>query len=454
MAWLAGFLAAIAVFYASTIRVGHRWGDDYALYVHHAKNIAVGKPYVETGYIPDPYYPRYSVRLTPPIFPLVLALPYRIFGMNFTAFKMVEIASWVASLGLIFVLFQDHLSPGYAVLLVASLGFNPFFWDAKDEVLSDIPFLFFVLLTVLVVTKRKSPWIGGLVAYLAIGTRTVGVVLLPAILVHEILWRKRLTKYSIILLFTSGALLLVQFLALHGEPASSYREIFHPTIQTVASNLRHYPVALGAVWRTSRWWLTGLIGALGVLAVAKGLSGEQPAFWPVFACFYGVTLVIWPGSQESRYLIPLLPPLLFYACRGMERLGKAGTAGICSLLVVSYIVQYRAQNFSIIPEAFGRGTFVEMCSYVSSSTVTADRFVFNRARSLSLFADRPASPYHKPANPDDLWKYFQDQGIRYVIVSSLFEKDRDVLAPLLHLHKTQLDLKYQNAEFAVYQIRW
>ena len=36
MKWFVGLLLAIFVFYAFTIRAGHRWGDDYALYIHHA----------------------------------------------------------------------------------------------------------------------------------------------------------------------------------------------------------------------------------------------------------------------------------------------------------------------------------------------------------------------------------------------------------------------------------
>jgi hypothetical protein len=451
--WLVVLLAAIFVFYAVTIRVGHRWGDDYALYVHHAKNIATGIPYANTGYIADPYYPWYSVRMTPPIFPLVVAPVYKIFGMNFTAFKIIEVLFFVATLALVFVLFREYLSPAYTLFLVALLGFSPFFWRVKDDVLSDIPFMFFVLLTVLLVSKHKPPVLCGFVAYLAIGTRTVGIVLLPAIFVHELLRNKRITKYPIILILTSAVLLLLQLLALHGDAASSYTDLLQPTLQTVLANLWRYPLSLGSFWHTPLLWLTGLTHVAVLLAFIKGVPGRQPVFWSVFVCFYGATLLMWPGTQELRYLIPLLPLFLFYACRGLERLAGAATIVICSLLLVGYLLQYRAQNFSVIAEANGRETFVAMCSFVNSNTMPTDRIVFNRARSLSLFADRPASPYHQPANPNDLWKYFNDQGIRYVIISSLFEKDRNVLAPVLERHKTELDLKYRNAEFMVYQIR-
>ena len=83
----------------------------------------------------------------------------------------------------------------------------------------------------------------------------------------------------------------------------------------------------------------------------------------------------------------------------------------------------------------------------------ADRVVFNRARSLSLFTDRAASPYHQPGNPEDLWKYFSDRNIQYIVLSNLFEKDRNVLAPVVENHISELDLKYENPEFKVYRLR-
>jgi 4-amino-4-deoxy-L-arabinose transferase-like glycosyltransferase len=141
--WL---LIFIFVFYASTLRYGHRWGDDYALYIHHAKNVATGFSYSSIGYLLDPYYPSYSVPMAPPVFPLLLAPVYRIFGMNFTALKMEEVVFFVAALAVLFSLFRTYLPPRYGLLLMAVIGLNPYFWNIKDDILSDIPFFFFLLL--------------------------------------------------------------------------------------------------------------------------------------------------------------------------------------------------------------------------------------------------------------------------------------------------------------------
>ena len=451
--WLIALLVLIFLFHASTIRRGHRWGDDYALYIHHAKNIATGTPYANIGYIFDPYYPQYSVRVAAPVFPLFLAPVYKTFGMNFTAFKMVEVVFFVAALAACFALFRPYLSLPYALLLVAIMGFSPFFWDFKDDVLSDIPFFFFVFLTALLMEKRKPPVLCGIAAYLAIGTRTVGIVLLPAILVYELYCARRLTKHTVITLLTTTVFLLLQPILLHGDPAASYSNLLHPTLHGIVTNVGHYLQVLGYFWHTPAHWLTVLISVAMLLTAIRGFSRQQPAFLAVFACFYGVTLIIWPVSQELRFLIPLLPLFLFYAVQGMQRLGKVATVMVCALLLVGYGLRYRTENFSVIPESIGRDDFVAMCTHVQANTQPTDRMVFNRARTLSLFTDRPASPYHQPANPDDLWKYFKDQNIRYVIVSSLFEKDRNVLEPVIRLHQAELDLKYQNLEFQVYRVR-
>ena len=65
--------ALIGLFYLATIRPGHAWGDDFAQYIHHARNLATGVPYAATGYIYNPYNPTIGPRTYPPGFPLLLA---------------------------------------------------------------------------------------------------------------------------------------------------------------------------------------------------------------------------------------------------------------------------------------------------------------------------------------------------------------------------------------------
>lgn len=65
-------LAIISVFYFSTIRDGHYWGDDFSMYIRHAINIVEGRPYSESGYI----YNKFRIvapRSYPPVLPILLS---------------------------------------------------------------------------------------------------------------------------------------------------------------------------------------------------------------------------------------------------------------------------------------------------------------------------------------------------------------------------------------------
>ncbi|HEV2672560.1 MAG TPA: hypothetical protein VGU74_15810, partial [Gemmatimonadales bacterium] len=62
----------VGVLYLATIRAGHGWGDDFAQYILHARNIAAGVPYTQTGYIYNPDNPEVGPRAYPPGFPVLL----------------------------------------------------------------------------------------------------------------------------------------------------------------------------------------------------------------------------------------------------------------------------------------------------------------------------------------------------------------------------------------------
>src|SRR5690349_7572200 len=64
---LAALLVLIGLFHALTLRPGHDWGDDFAQYIHHAKNIALGIDYNQTGYIWNPSFPMLGPQTYPPV---------------------------------------------------------------------------------------------------------------------------------------------------------------------------------------------------------------------------------------------------------------------------------------------------------------------------------------------------------------------------------------------------
>ena len=98
--WLILLLITIAIFHAVTIRQGHIWADDFAMYIHHAQNIVEGRPYAQTRYLFTPTA-LVGPRMYPPVFPLLLAPVVRFFGLNLIPIKFEQVIFFVLALAVI-----------------------------------------------------------------------------------------------------------------------------------------------------------------------------------------------------------------------------------------------------------------------------------------------------------------------------------------------------------------
>ena len=137
--WALLIIFAVGAFHLTTIRPGHNWGDDFGMYIHHARNIAEGKPYADTGYIPNPRNVLGPVTY-PPVFPLLLAPVYQLWGLNLTAMKVELILAFLLALFLLAKTVRDFLPANWQLALIALVGLNPYFWEYKDHIKSEIPF--------------------------------------------------------------------------------------------------------------------------------------------------------------------------------------------------------------------------------------------------------------------------------------------------------------------------
>ena len=57
------------------------------------------------------------------------------------------------------------------------------------------------------------------------------------------------------------------------------------------------------------------------------------------------------------------------------------------------------------------------------------------------------------AHPERLAMDFQRFGASYVIVSPIFEEDRESLIPFIHQNLSHFDEVYENSDFRVYRVR-
>jgi 4-amino-4-deoxy-L-arabinose transferase-like glycosyltransferase len=470
-----GVIVLVGVVHLATLRAGHEWGDDFSLYVAHARNLAEGRAYADTGYVYNPRYPSLSPRSYPPVFPLLLAPVYAIFGLNLAAMKAAEVLIFLTFLWVLSVGLRRRLTPPYVAAVLLLVGLNPLVWQAKDRLLSETPFMMFTYLALFLLDRGYDeedapcrPWLwgllGGAAAYLAFGTRTIGLVFLPTILVYELLRRRRPGAVT----FAAAAAFLVGVgLQRVLVPAdASYLD------QLVLDPMLYLRTALSLV-RAEGWFVAnGYSGAaaaavyLGLLVLAcpaylARLRGRLTVY-EVFPVFYFLLLVFWPFAElEARYLIPLLPLSFLYvaeALQGMDagalrRLKGPAVVLTAAALLATYAARFTTVEAGSYRQGVSAPETVALFDYIKANTGPTDVFIFQKPRALALYTGRRSSAVQKSPDEDGVWRCLSQSHASYVVLCPQFESSRKVLKPFIERHPDAFEQVYSNPQFTLYHVR-
>lgn len=468
--WLLLFLIiGVGLFWSFTLRQGHVWGGDFSLYIHHALNLLNGVPYSETGYILNPADPVVSPQAYPPIFPLLLMPSLYFFGLNLTALKLVIVLCFTLFLAVYLALLRRELPTRDLVLLAVLVGFSPFFWDFKDDIRSDIPFLLFSYIVLYQIhrmpEKREGraalvpALITGLFCYLAYGVRSVGVALPISLLIYDLLRWRTVTRFTLWVGVVLGIGVGLQALLFPGSDYS-VQYIFDPA--TNAANVAAYFISLSTLWDNGYNLILLLVlsivtNTLALTAVWPRIR-RQPTILEIYLVVYLLILVIWPVSQGIRFLIPILPLYFFYVVDGLRRLraalpkrwGEAVFWGITAVILFSYIAKYSTMPFAAIPTGVAQPDSVALFEYVKNDTAVSDVFIFRKPRVLALYTGRSAAIFH-PAGATEAaqWAFWQEIKATYLIVSRW---DEPHWQQFINSHQEFLQLTYANTDFRVYRI--
>ncbi len=442
------FLLLLGSFYAYFLTPYADWGDDYAMYVAHAKNIAEGKKYADTGYIPNPtriICPAFY----PPVFPLLLAPAYKIFGLNFVAFKIVILCSFLLFLLFVFKLFQAELNETYALITVLFLGAHPFFFYFITRlVLSDVPFLLFAYIFLFFAYQtfkqgKFTPFrliILGFLAYLAYGTRTAGLIL-PLALSGEILLKtlqKKIPRRKSfkILAYFNLSFLFFFFLekVLIGNETLHWKLLSQMTPETLLSNLLYYPKVFYYyfLWLEEEAsfsilsWFKHVV-RIGFLVVAVlgfwKRSREKFGMFELFFLGYITMLVLWTGQQGMRFFFPLLPLSLMYFFYGItyfsEKIRKKipYVFFITSFLffAIRYYFLFSSQNK--IPDGPFRPEIKEVLQFLKKEVPDSSVIMTEYTRTVGLFTHKKVMVWDYAWHPTtkEFWDFTEKYNADYLL---------------------------------------
>jgi len=465
-------IVSVGAFYVMTIRDGHEWGDDFSLYILHAKNLAEGVSYGQTGYIYNPALGWLGPQTYPPVFPLLLSPVYKLWGLNLTAMKIEVIVVFLLSLIAIFAALKSELPWPHLTALVAVIGFNPFFWQFKDNVVSDLPFLLFVYLGLFLIHSRyQAERIGqnlqalliSLVIYFAYGVRSIGIVLLPSLIAYDLIKNRRPTAFAIKVTVITGTLVVLQSIFLHSD--RGYADHLGFSLGDAVRNALEITSEFSAVIAPSshKALRLALFAAGACLAITGCFARikERITVFEVFLVLYLIPLLVLPIPMNVRFLAPVMPLYLAYAFLGIQtvfRGRKREAAAMMFLLAVifaSYASRFANLDYGPIRDGIAKKETQEFFDYVRKETGQDDVLIFRKPRALALFTGRRASAWHQPADDQALWSYFRQIRATYLVLGPKHVEpaDQEYFGGFIARGRGQLQETYSNADFHVYRIK-
>jgi len=463
-------ILSIGVLYAFIFQPGQDWDDDSSTYITNMTNLVEGRPYGETTFVPNPSFP-FLPSIMPPGLPLLLAPVYRMYGLSLTAMKVEQLVFLLLALALVVTVFARDLPSAFRLLLVTAVAFHPLVWSLKDRILSDIPFLTFVLLTLWLVEQlsgsdddRVTPSIGEVSAALAMFaaflTRYLGIVLPCALILRDLLHKQR-PRSTFRVLGVSAALVLVELALFPSDPELVDR--LPRSFSALLRNAQDLGTASTALWRVG----DSRIGTLAVayiidITAAVGVFerfriGHRTSMTDHFFILYVVALLGSAARMLLRYLLPFVPFLLYYSLVGVTVIGRGRPwarrlalgmwiGAACAMAVMAADV-YQSQL--VVPRVESV-TAQDMFRNIRDRTTPTDLIVFGHPRTLALWTGRRTTLFNGTTDAG-FFDFWQSVAASHVLAGPhgvSHEVDGIVMR-----HPGRFALAYENSDYRLYRIR-
>lgn len=449
-----------------TLDRGHDWGGDFSLYLMHARNIATGHSYGDTGFVINPINLGHSPSSYPPLYPLMISPLYRIWGLDYAPFKILNLCFFAIALWFVYLLaLRAGLSARSGALLLLIVGTSPMQWSQRNAVLPDRAYLMFTVAALWWYIRSQSMtlprWVMGVIAGglcgAAYSCHSLGLTLIVALCLVEF-FRNRITPYLVGMGFTLLAILLIdhQF----AKSAGDYFKMFDLSLSVIVSNLASYAHALSHVFFGLHKAVQTLLTMMAVGLSLKGIweTRRSPAIVIaayVLACF--TLLVLWPAASGDRYILSVVPLVLmfaFLAAQSLIRTGNALRFGLIAAFALALLAEinwYLGKPWQAKIEGVEQPEFQALAQNVKQNVPPRDLVVFWNPRVLLLYAGGQATTYAPERDSDTNWKQLIAMGARYIAVKLSYPDDH-ILAEMAQTHASSMHLIYDNSDYVLYKL--
>jgi len=405
---------------SSTLTRGHEWGDDFASYIMQAQSILNGRTHEFVEHNTFTIYES-SIQIGPVAYPWgypLILTPTLIFkGIHPLTLKLPGLFFFIGFLICLYLLTNNRLTQTEALLLMALFAFNPVLVKFLDQILSDIPFLFFIFLTLLLITDPKleqssSKYIVlGTVIFFTFFIRTTGIILLASFLVYQVVRfyreqeeRRTILINSVQVMVVFGLLWFVSSLIFPNGQGSYFRQLMGLTPDIFRRNILGYFNLFWQFFGNKPVWMYVYYTLIIFFIVGIWTRRNTDQLFIIFFSVYFTAMLFWPEWQGIRFIFPLLPIFIYFAIQGIktiinklpEKYQFSGTIIFNSfwLLIIGIFLLNSAthayanlQNYRKINGPFDPYSS-DVYNYINAETPADSVIVFFKPRAMRLFTNR------------------------------------------------------------------
>ena len=407
---------------ACTLRRGHEWGDDFAWYIMQARSIVNGTTdaFMEQSRFTNGESTTHLGPIAYPWgYPLILTPVYALKGISPLALKLPGLFFYAGFLVCLYLLLKTRLRETESLLIVALFGFNPLLLQFLDQILSDIPFLFFSTLSLLLMSQEGKR---STLHNIAIGAsvffttflRVTGVLLLGCFLIVEFfkLLNNRKDRNRVIEVIKDSLtvcfvfiLLWITNLLLFPSGGDSYFSQYSSLIETARGFIPTYFNVFSLFFGDSQAWKYLYYLMFGLFLLGAVTRWKQEPIFILFFIFWMLVHVTYPYWQGARYIFPLLPIFIYFIFQGIRFLihrlperyrftGQSAIYGLWILIACIFFVKSATNAYANLQndrsiggpfDPFSR----EVYNYIKEETPPESVVIFFKPRVMVMMTDHP-----------------------------------------------------------------
>ena len=408
-------------------------------------------------------------------FPILLAIVHILFPANLIALKSLVVLLYAISIPLIYLLIREFAAPLMALGVSALCLVSPLLLDYSHQVMSEIPFLLFSLIALLLLHRAHESNTLLTLAFAIIAIiaayyiRSAGIILIATGSIFFALHK----KWKETGLIAAGSLLLalpwqIRNASLGGNDyiklllrINPYRPeegalTFTTLIERIIANLELYgihiiPHIFLPSFIEANYFVGLFFSGLILYALIAGLI-KRHLLIVYLTCYLGL-YILWPQVwSDTRFLIPAIPILFYAILTSMDELlqllaralkktaSRTGVVLFFLFILGSNIFATHAlsQRIGQLPPNWNN--YFAAAEWIKNNTDPHIKIACRKPYLMNAIANRKASGYAWKT-PDEVIAEFEQKNIEIVVIDQIgFRSTPEFLVPAVQAHENRFQI--------------